>query len=110
MVNSKSEIWKNFELLGLIDRYENVLASVGYEFIEEHVLATCKGRWEKPMLEELRTWMSENVVPWMLHVYARDASSRTFHILMDKAWIELEHSRGSKSYATRRWLTIRLSH
>ena len=85
-------MWKNFELLGLIDRYENVLASVGYEFIEEHVLETCKGRWEKPMLEELRSWMSENVVPWMLHVYARDAANGAFHLLMSQAWIELEYS------------------
>lgn len=30
------------------------------------------------MLEELRVWMSEKVVPWMLHVYARGASNGTF--------------------------------
>jgi len=70
-------IWKNFEILGLVDRYESIIASVGYEYIEEHVLKTCTGEWAKPMLEDLRAWMSEKVVPWMLHVYARGAANRT---------------------------------
>jgi len=70
-------IWKNFEILGLIDRYESIIASVGYEYIEEHVLKACTGEWAKPMLEDLRAWMSEKVVPWMLHVYARGAANRT---------------------------------
>lgn len=76
-----ASIWRNFEILGFIDRYENNIASVGYEFIEDHVLKTCTGEWAKPMLEDLRIWMSEKVVPWMLHVYARGAkngSSFTF--------------------------------
>ncbi|KAF9523397.1 hypothetical protein CPB83DRAFT_910659 [Crepidotus variabilis] len=72
---AKPNVWKNFEVLGLIDRYESVIASVGYEFIESHVLNACKGQWEKPMLDELRSWMSDHVVPWMIHVYARNASS-----------------------------------
>lgn len=69
--------WKNFEILGLIDRYESVIASAGYEFIERHVLEMCAGRWDRPMLEELRTWMSNRIVPWMLNVYARGAQNRT---------------------------------
>jgi anaphase-promoting complex subunit 2 len=71
------EIWKQFELLGLIERYESAIASVAYERIEEHVLATCTGEWGRPMLEELRVWMTDNVVPWMVHVYARGASTST---------------------------------
>jgi len=74
--SSNSAVWKNFELLGLIDRYESVIASVGYEFIEQHVHETCTGEWAKPVLEDLRVWMSDNVVPWMVHVYARGAGSR----------------------------------
>ncbi|KDR83236.1 hypothetical protein GALMADRAFT_206844 [Galerina marginata CBS 339.88] len=68
-------VWKNFEVLGLIDRYESIIASVGYEFIEDYVLKKCTGEWAKPMLEDLRQWMSDKVVPWMLHVYARGAAS-----------------------------------
>ena len=30
IVNSKSEVWKFFKLQGLIDHYENILASVEY--------------------------------------------------------------------------------
>ena len=33
-----------FEELGLIDRYESVIAGVGYEHIEAHVLETCTGQ------------------------------------------------------------------
>jgi anaphase-promoting complex subunit 2 len=73
--NIKATIWKNIEVLGLIDRYESIIASVGYEFIEDYVLKMCTGEWAKPMLEDLRVWMSEKVVPWMLHVYARGATN-----------------------------------
>ncbi|KJA24366.1 hypothetical protein HYPSUDRAFT_38802 [Hypholoma sublateritium FD-334 SS-4] len=69
------EIWRQFEVLGLIERYESAIASVAYERIEDHVLSTCTGEWGKPMLEELRSWMTDNVVPWMMHVYARGAST-----------------------------------
>ena len=71
------EIWRQFEVLGLIERYESAIASVAYERIEDHVLSTCTGEWGKPMLEELRSWMTDNVVPWMMHVYARGASTRS---------------------------------
>ncbi len=74
-----SVAWKNFEILGLIDRYESVIASAGYEFIERHVLERCTGRWDKPMLEDLRAWMSDRMVPWMLSVYARAAQTRMLH-------------------------------
>ena len=43
-----------FEELGLIDGYESVIASVGYEYIEAHVLETCRGRWRNTMLDVLR--------------------------------------------------------
>ncbi|PPR07923.1 hypothetical protein CVT24_000903 [Panaeolus cyanescens] len=71
--DSTDELWKNVESLALLERYESVIASVGYEYIEQHVLETCAQKWEKPMLEVLRKWMSDEVVPWMLSVYARGA-------------------------------------
>ncbi|KAF9054879.1 hypothetical protein BJ165DRAFT_741999 [Panaeolus papilionaceus] len=70
---STDELWKNVESLALLERYESVIASVGYEYIERHVLESCAEKWDKPMLEELRKWMSDQVVPWMLSVYARGA-------------------------------------
>ncbi|TFK26875.1 ubiquitin-protein ligase [Coprinopsis marcescibilis] len=68
-------VWRDFEALGLIDRYESVIASVGYERIEKQVVEVCEGNWAKPMMEELRNWMTAKVVPWMLQIYARGASS-----------------------------------
>ena len=46
--------------------------------MEDHALKTCMGEWAKLMLENLRVWMSEKVVPWMLYVYARGATSGLF--------------------------------
>ena len=63
------------ETLGLVDRYESLVASVGYEYIEAHVLSTCAGKWSEPMLSKLRDWMSNKIVPWMLWPYGRGAST-----------------------------------
>jgi len=40
-----------------------MIVSAGYKFIEQHVMETCKGRWDKPILEDLRVWVSNRVVP-----------------------------------------------
>ena len=55
---------------------------MGYEFIEDYVIKTCTKEWAKPMLEDLRVWMSEKVVPWMLHVYARGAANGLFFVFL----------------------------
>ena len=68
-------LWPSFELLGLIDRYESLIASVCYEYIESYVLKTCTGKWDEPMLSPLREWMADKVVPWMLLPYARNAKN-----------------------------------
>ncbi|KAJ6585555.1 hypothetical protein B0H19DRAFT_424203 [Mycena capillaripes] len=67
------QMWEAFEVLGLTDRYEGIIASVGYERIEEYVRETCMGKWDKPCLEGLRVWMSVQIVPWMLPMYAKGA-------------------------------------
>jgi len=105
-------IWLAFETLGLLDRYESIVASVGYEHIEAHVLKTCTQRWEKPMLEDLRGWMSDKMVSWMLMPYAREAKSGV--CLRSLQWIscftnEKDSGRGP-SYAPRRWVTVRFSY
>jgi anaphase-promoting complex subunit 2 len=70
-----SRLWPSFELLGLADRYESLITSVCYEHIEKHVVETCAGKWDEPMLSRLREWMAEKVVPWMLLPYARGAKT-----------------------------------
>ncbi|KAJ7814071.1 hypothetical protein B0H13DRAFT_2242786 [Mycena leptocephala] len=69
------QMWEAFEVLGLTDRYEGIIASVGYERIEDYVRETCTGKWDKPCLEGLRVWMSVQIVPWMLPMYAKGAAS-----------------------------------
>ncbi|KAG6815869.1 hypothetical protein H0H87_010659 [Tephrocybe sp. NHM501043] len=68
-------LWAAFESLGLFDRYEYIVESVGYEHIEAHVLQSCTGEWSKPLLEDLRAWMSDKMVAWMLLPYARSAKN-----------------------------------
>ncbi|KAJ7028436.1 hypothetical protein C8F04DRAFT_1119316 [Mycena alexandri] len=67
------QMWEAFEILGLTDRYEGIIASVGYERIEDYVRETCAGKWDAPCLEGLRAWMTEQIVPWMLPMYAKGA-------------------------------------
>ncbi|RPD62311.1 hypothetical protein L226DRAFT_532671 [Lentinus tigrinus ALCF2SS1-7] len=66
-------LWSACEALGLLDRYESLIASVCYEYIEAHVMETCAKKWEESMLTYLREWMAEKVVPWMVMPYARGA-------------------------------------
>ncbi|KAH9922867.1 uncharacterized protein BXZ73DRAFT_91578 [Epithele typhae] len=66
-------LWAACEMLGLLDRYESLIASVCYEYIEAHVMETCKRKWDESMLSALRDWMAEKVVPWMVMPYARGA-------------------------------------
>ena len=58
-----------------MDRYESLIASVGYEHIENDVLETCTGRWSEPMLGGLRDWMTDEIVPWLLMTYAPGAKN-----------------------------------
>jgi anaphase-promoting complex subunit 2 len=68
-------IWLAFETLGLVDRYESLIASVAFEYIESHVVSTCSGKWAEPMLNGLKDWMANKVVAWMVLPYARQASN-----------------------------------
>ncbi|KAM6489967.1 Cullin homology [Amanita muscaria] len=72
---SSESFWTAAEMLGLMDRYDSLVASVGYEHIEGHVLSTCAGQWEKPVLGDLKNWMADKMIPWMLVTYARNAQT-----------------------------------
>lgn len=68
-------MWAAFETLGLFDRYEALIASVVYQHIEAHVLETCAGKWDEPVLPGLRDWMGKKVIKWMFSPYARGAKT-----------------------------------
>ncbi|KAJ7064872.1 hypothetical protein C8F01DRAFT_1128556 [Mycena amicta] len=69
------QMWEAFEALGMNDRYEGIIASVGYERIEKYVQETYAGKWDVQILAELRAWMSSTIVPWMVPMYARGAGN-----------------------------------
>ncbi|KAH9841592.1 uncharacterized protein C8Q71DRAFT_737818 [Rhodofomes roseus] len=68
-------LWGAFEQLGLLDRNESLISSVCYEHIEAHILGTCARRWSERMLQPMREWMTNKIVPWMVMPYARGARS-----------------------------------
>ncbi|GJE99308.1 Anaphase-promoting complex subunit 2 domain-containing protein [Phanerochaete sordida] len=68
-------LWTIMQELGLIERYETLILSVCYERIEGHVLEASEKVWDRQMLQEMRDWMSREVVPWLTMPYARDARS-----------------------------------
>ncbi|KIO06137.1 hypothetical protein M404DRAFT_946866 [Pisolithus tinctorius Marx 270] len=70
-----SALWLAFDTLSLIERYETLITSVGYEYVESHVHETCAGAWSEPMLPKLRSWMLEKIVPWMIWPFARGATN-----------------------------------
>ena len=70
------ELWNNFDLLGFLDRYEYIVASVGYEQIDNQVQQMAAKNWGEPMLTALRSWMADKIVPWMILPYARGAKNR----------------------------------
>ena len=70
-------LWAGFECLGMLERYESLISSVCYEAIEKRVLDRCAKSWEEPELANLREWMTDCVVPWMLLPYARGARNCT---------------------------------
>ena len=72
------DLFGAFDSIGLLDRYENLVASVCYEQIEERVAETCVGIWNEQMLSGLRDWMADNIVPWLILIYAREAKSGTY--------------------------------
>ncbi|KAF8349626.1 hypothetical protein F5887DRAFT_1059783 [Amanita rubescens] len=74
-IASSEQFWNAAEMLGLMDRYDSIIASVGYEHIEAHVLSTCAGQWAKPVLADLKNWMADKMIPWMLVTYARHAQT-----------------------------------
>lgn len=66
-------LWAAFECLGMLERYESLISSVCYEVIEKHVWDKCAKSWAEPELGNLREWMTDCIVPWMLLPYARGA-------------------------------------
>ena len=66
-------LWNAFQQLGLSDRYESLISSICYEYVEGYILKTCAQKWDEPMLSSIRSWMADKIVPWMIMPFARGA-------------------------------------
>ncbi|KAF7305903.1 Anaphase-promoting complex subunit 2 [Mycena chlorophos] len=73
--STPAKMWESFEVLGMSDRYEGIVAGVGYERIERYIREEYAGKWDVQVLAALRTWMSKHIVAWMLPLYARGATN-----------------------------------
>ena len=43
--------------------------------VETHIWRTCVGKWDEPVLNTIRDWMANKIVPWMLMPFARGAKN-----------------------------------
>ncbi|TCD66611.1 hypothetical protein EIP91_001120 [Steccherinum ochraceum] len=68
-------LWDAFHLLGLSERYDSLISSVCYEYVEAYIVKTCAGKWDEPKLNTIRDWMVNRIVPWMLLPFAREAKT-----------------------------------
>lgn len=68
-------LWNAFHQLGLSERYESLISSICYEYVESYILKTCVEKWDEPMLNTIRGWMADNIVPWMIMPFARGAKN-----------------------------------
>ena len=102
-------LWEQIEILGLLDRYEGVIANVGYEHIEEHIASTCTGEWTESVLDSLRAWLADKMFKWMVLMYARDAKNSCVRCLLHSLCHKLNGSRRRRreDNARQRWLSIR---
>lgn len=90
--------------MGMLERFESLISSVCYEAIEKRVWDKCAKSWEEPELANLREWMTDCIVPWMLLPYARGARNctRSPHLVFFLADFPFP-SGGSKGDASRCW-------
>jgi len=72
----------------MLERYESLISSVCYEAIEKHVWDRCAKSWEEPELGNLREWMTDCIVPWMLLPYARGARNCKGGFYVPRPWID----------------------
>ncbi|EJD53705.1 hypothetical protein AURDEDRAFT_141713 [Auricularia subglabra TFB-10046 SS5] len=67
---SDTNLFSQLETLGLLNRYEALLAAVICEQIEAQIDEMCPGKWDKPCLPILRHWLGDKVVQWLLAQYS----------------------------------------
>jgi len=56
-------LFAQLEILGVLDHFESLIASVICNLIEERILETCPQQWATPQLAALREWLGEAIVP-----------------------------------------------
>ena len=103
-------LWAAFDRLGMQERYESLISGVCYEYIETHILETCEKEWDQPMLATTREWMIDNIVPWMVLPYARNARNREISFLLFRNdRLTRLSSRGKKTNVARYRIQARFS-
>ena len=103
-------LWAGFECLGMLERFESLISSVCYEAIEKHARDKCAKSWAEPELANLREWMTDCIVPWMLLPYARGARNCTGSLQPQLSLIDPPSSGRSKGDASRCRGEVRFSH
>lgn len=102
-------LWLAFEHLGMIERYESLISSVCYEHIESHIVESCSKIWDQPSLADMRTWMTDQIVPWLIMPYARGARTGRSRRIYGSIWhLPSDFSGRGACHASRYRLSPRL--
>lgn len=73
-----AEAFGALDILGFLDRYEAQLTLCINSLIDNKIQDTCPVTWDAQMLPDLRSWLQEQIVPWMARPYARGLANREF--------------------------------
>ncbi|KAL0961464.1 hypothetical protein HGRIS_006408 [Hohenbuehelia grisea] len=91
-LNAEPNLWYIFNILGLTERFEGLIANVGYDYIHEYILETCTEQWAEPMLEGVKEKMSKQIIPWLLSIYGRgDLHSEEAHAMLQSVAPKFEY-------------------
>jgi anaphase-promoting complex subunit 2 len=74
--SSYAEGFGALDVLGFLDRYEAQVTMCVNSMIDKKIQETCPATWDSQILPDLRTWLTDQVVPWMARPYARGLANR----------------------------------
>jgi anaphase-promoting complex subunit 2 len=72
---ANADLFRQLDILGLLDRYESLLSNVVYQQIEHKVSESCPKEWSETRLTGLREWLKETLVPWLAVPYSRGSKT-----------------------------------
>lgn len=75
-----AEAFGALDVLGFLDRYEAQITITVNAMIDKKIQETCPATWDAQILPDLRSWLAEQIVPWMARPYARGLANGDLYV------------------------------